>query len=1483
MGQRITPSETYAGKLVLAAEPPPAKGAARAILPRLPMAIFLTGLAVLIPILLFPKEQSLPLTGPTVGGILFYALMYAGLSLLSFRVQAGIYTGFQNVAPMALFLSFGEMPTLTVCFLGAALFEVGRGLLGKRLTLTQHTLSQAVISCLFNGGASAVSTLLAGWLYARLGGELPAITLLPSSFSLFILLFFARALLYVTIILLCTPLPMMRGSQRLVQTLFRFFLIELFAMPIALLEALSLNDGQLPGFILLSMGSLLIAALFRSAESSRRELEQRIEEMATINRIGQALSATLAPEDLMQKIYEQIHALVGAPLFYIALVDHETDVISFPLAMFNGIRQAWEPRQMTNGITEYVIRTGKPLFIQGTIEDVRQRLIEMGMQPFGSGTVCFAAVPLRADNETFGVISIQSNTDPNAFGEYGATVLATVATQAAAALRNANLYNRVYEMADKLALLNHISSLVNASLDLQTVLHSICNVVIEVGFADKVGVFLNDESESALRLAYSIGLGEDFTAQLREISRGDRRGPLEFLRRGEPMAIANVHSDPRGRGWRTLAEVEGYMGLMAVPLVTGAQGVGFLAVFYTEAHTFTQSELEIMSTLANQVVAAIANARLHRDTQNRAGQLTQLYESSRMFNASLDLVRVTETVFDALARVAAPNALSLQLIDPDGSLRCIGARGIALESITPASTSAMKAIRSAAPITLPQNADDVEMLRRAKIHHAQLIPMISGETVFGLILIGHETEHSQAPGEGQLIEAMVNQAASAIRNAQLFNQMDMALEQRVNELTTIELISRKISGALDLDSVIGDVLNAALNATGADLAGIALRLPESPDRLSLVERQRGVSSSATVTALIDAGRGIIGRTLREKHMVHVHDVRHDNDYLPSAVPGIRTQLCVPILQDNTAIGAISLESRTPNAFGETHERFITNLTAHAAIAIHNAQLFEERDTQIGTLVKLRNFSLELISATTIRDVLDLIAEYTLIISHAKDVHIYLYENTEDRLQFSASLWLDGRQNVEAKHPNRRGRTYQVARDGKMLLIPDIRQFEPTLSPDNQNYTGIARLPIKRGDRVIGVMVITYRDVHHFTDIDIRLFELITGQAAIAIENARLFDEVRLARDRMKLVLDWAQNGVILVDAQGRVALVNPAAEHLLGYPLGKMTGKNILRVAARAPAEIGSPNIAFWKSQLQNILQTIRATPSTPTRREYSFGGKQPREIEETTLPVFTNEGRLNGRLIVLRDITEEKALKEMQESLTRMVHHDLLSPLGNIQTSVMMAKEIVQLIGDADLETLLDVALSSTQDGRRLVDTLLDINKLQEGALIPRREVCNLHHIAEGIVNAKLTLAKAEDIRLLSLVPADVPLITADTELIRRVLTNLVENALRHTPKNGEVRLETALLPPSAPNDEPALRISVTDTGKGVPPDYRTRIFEMFVQVPGSNIRGRRGSGIGLTFCRLAVEAHGGRIWVDSGPEGGARFAFRLPLIPRTHVEEGE
>jgi signal transduction histidine kinase len=223
--------------------------------------------------------------------------------------------------------------------------------------------------------------------------------------------------------------------------------------------------------------------------------------------------------------------------------------------------------------------------------------------------------------------------------------------------------------------------------------------------------------------------------------------------------------------------------------------------------------------------------------------------------------------------------------------------------------------------------------------------------------------------------------------------------------------------------------------------------------------------------------------------------------------------------------------------------------------------------------------------------------------------------------------------------------------------------------------------------------------------------------------------------------------------------------------------------------------------------------------------------------------------------------LQLQKERLSSFVVHDLKNPVSSMDLQAQV------LLSDKDLpQRARDAAAQIRSDARslmRLILNLLDISKSEEGKLTARIGPIDLAKLGREALETVELKAKLTNVKLVHAI--EVEGLRADPDLLRRVLENLLDNAIRHTPKGGEVKLSAAI-------DGDAIVLEVRDSGQGVSPELRDKIFEPFVQVetdPRASTRG--GRGLGLTFCRLAVEAHGGKIWVEDG-NPGARVCVRLP-----------
>jgi len=240
--------------------------------------------------------------------------------------------------------------------------------------------------------------------------------------------------------------------------------------------------------------------------------------------------------------------------------------------------------------------------------------------------------------------------------------------------------------------------------------------------------------------------------------------------------------------------------------------------------------------------------------------------------------------------------------------------------------------------------------------------------------------------------------------------------------------------------------------------------------------------------------------------------------------------------------------------------------------------------------------------------------------------------------------------------------------------------------------------------------------------------------------------------------------------------------------------------------------------------------------------------------------------------ITLEENYKKLQEleglknSLTHMIVHDLNNPLTVIIGLMQVLKMQYENTLTEDQRESFDMAFIAGQELKQMIGNLLDVNKMEEGKVKLRYEQVDLAESAREIVTQMQVIAKSGNKSVSLDIEGHPPLISADKELIKRVIANLINNAIKYVPDKGAIRVKIAYRP-----DEKRTYAQVQDNGDGIPKEYLEKVFDKFVQVE-SNRKAKAGRGLGLTFCKLAVEAHGGKIWVESELGKGSVFTFTLP-----------
>ena len=285
----------------------------------------------------------------------------------------------------------------------------------------------------------------------------------------------------------------------------------------------------------------------------------------------------------------------------------------------------------------------------------------------------------------------------------------------------------------------------------------------------------------------------------------------------------------------------------------------------------------------------------------------------------------------------------------------------------------------------------------------------------------------------------------------------------------------------------------------------------------------------------------------------------------------------------------------------------------------------------------------------------------------------------------------------------------------------------------------------------------------------------------------------------------------------------------------------------------------------QSFRQLLEVMPSVSFRIMETLSARLRRSNVVRSQGDRSEKQLINQVTLLQNEKQRLEELQRLRQETSELIIHDLRNPLSAIAISMKMLSVMLPEEALQPHRQLLEVAQTSTERMRRLVDTLLEVSRMEAGETEFIFSEVDLRPMLAEIVN-DVSVIDRKGVDIVLQVPADLPAVQADRDKIERVVTNLLDNALKYTPENGRIVFEAGV-------QEGFIKIGVTDSGPGIPPDQRERIFERFAQVD-SERRVRRGFGLGLAYCRLAVERHGGRIWVEEGDEGiGSRFNFTLPV----------
>jgi signal transduction histidine kinase/ActR/RegA family two-component response regulator/putative methionine-R-sulfoxide reductase with GAF domain len=1092
----------------------------------------------------------------------------------------------------------------------------------------------------------------------------------------------------------------------------------------------------------------------------------RVRHLATLNEIGRAVISSLDLDTTLALIMDKVQDALDAESGSLMLIENRRLVFH---TSFGPVGERIRPYKLElgQGIAGWVALTGESILVVDAKRDARH-FAEFD-RTLAYETRSILCVPLKgADSPAVGVLEVINPRQRQSFTKQDRELLESIATFAVTAIQNARLYQQTLRHVTDLYALYEVGKGVTSTLDIDSMMQKLAAETIRLTGAARSRIALVDPQTRQVSALVQQGYSDSPPAtDYDQFCQGLSGWVLEEK---TSTLSDNLRRDERMRG----VDVEriagaGARSMMAAPFLVQGEPVGVLcAVRLDDTAPFTDRELGVLNMLAGQASIAIENAHNFEERKRRIVELSILNQTGQALSSTLEKDDLIELIYHQVARVMDAQNFYIALYDAERDTirfpiayehgQCRSGPGLSPTSdewLPRRGRSGLTEhiIRTKQALWLPNRV--IERMAELGVEQIGLpslswlgVPILWEDEPLGAIAVqSFERENAYDEGHRELLTTIASQAAVAMRNVELFEQVSQmtenletlvadrteALAQANRELTVerdrlnaLYRIMRELSGSLELERLmnrtlllINHVLSAEqgyilLRDTGKTLAYRAVvgRTAHTPDGEPFPAPRMG----ETVTYRDD--QGLIGRVMSRPHTVLINDLAAAPHWeiLPGQARWHRSVLAAPLLSGEETRGCILLYHRAPDHFTGDHQRMLDAIASQIAVTVSSIEIF------------------------------DLLTE------------------SADRL-------------------------------GTMLRLQQL--------------------------------------------------ESAKSQA----------------------ILEGVADGVLVIDAGGRIILLNSAAERILHMSRDAVVGSSESELAG-----LFSLTGTTWAELTQSWAQS-HPDPDHEALYEERI------EFEEQVIsiriaPVY-RQGMFEGTVSVFRDISQEVEVDRIKSEFVSMVSHELRTPMTSIKGYIdLLYSGMAGPITDPQ-KGFLQTVKNNADRLTVLVNSLLDISRLDTGVIrLNLASVNPLEVITNVIAELQPRLNEREQtVHVLATPP--LPRVRADPERVVQILANLVDNAVKYTPHGGQVTLD-------AQEMEGFLHLHVTDTGIGISQEDQEKLFSRFFRAESALSSGVGGVGLGLYITRSLVELHGGEIWVSSNLDQGSTFSFSLPLAVQ-HPEMGD
>ncbi|MCC6300757.1 MAG: GAF domain-containing protein [Anaerolineales bacterium] len=860
-------------------------------------------------------------------------------------------------------------------------------------------------------------------------------------------------------------------------------------------------------------------------------LQRQLGQLTVLHSIAIAGTESASEEEIIERIVE-IASQIYNEVCGVLLLNEKGDILTPHPSYFGADVSNWrEGTPISEGITGKSASLGKIL----RLGDVTQ---EPAYIEIASETRSELCVPIRVNTRVIGVFNVESKT-LNAFDNEDEQFLNTVAGSLGTALERLRLVKEEQRRAtesleaesarrEQAESLQEIIAALSTTLDIRELYRIILDSLNKLATHDSASIFFERENGN-MEIVAAVGF-EDSAALLgREFSKNTKWSEIALTRK--PLILADVRTDPRFEKWEPSNAIRGWMG---VPMLAQDKVIGFINLDSHRVDAFNERDATIVQTFANSAAIAIGNARLYRDALRAADRRAVLHKiSQEVVRFSENVEQIYAAIHAAASKLMSCDVFTIALRNTEKNAndfvyRVEGEYRYPFESIDDSNAGLTGKIIQTGQSVILRNDAEIEASGATRfgqpkhVRSAALVPMRISGRVAGTISAQAYEPNAYGDEEQALLEMLATHAATAVENARLFQEA----QNRIREMETINRLSSSLRTTHSPAEMLEIFLDETLRLLGEENGSVWLY--DHASRMLVQRAARGASKNVR-DKRFSPNDGIIGYVFRTGEVYTVADPRNDSlAYKPNldVVLPHYGGVCIPIKSTAGTLGAAFIQMAPGRQFARYTNLLIT-LAEIIGNSIHRAELFEQSQEQIQRLTALRDIDSAIASSTDLRVTLNILSEHTLkhLNVDAMDILIYRPE-----LQSLSLLTSAGFKTPSPSRPLLRigeGLAGQVLTKGRIDHVidlknsPDIKRDPLLLREGFVTYIGV---PLIVKGQIKGVFEAFHRSSLAPNAEWMQFLQTLAGQAAIAIDNAHLFDNLQKSNQELTQAYDITLEG-----------------------------------------------------------------------------------------------------------------------------------------------------------------------------------------------------------------------------------------------------------------------------------------------------------------------------------------------------------------------